>query len=231
MDDATSDKIAGEGAIVKQIEGDYDDAIAEAVKASKEHDMLLVMDTSWPGFEQSSRWVVEGYSTMLAEVDDQLTDQGSEPATLAIASVGVGSWAQAVTQHYKCKEPTGVIATVEPETAACFKTSLENGQNAPVKTGDTIMSGMNCGTVSSIAWPILRAGVDVALTVSDWEAHQAVLYLRECGVDAGPCGAATLAALKKLHRTGLLKLGAESSVILFSTEGSREYAIPQETYD
>ena len=226
MDDATWKKIAGEGAIVKRVDGEYDDAIAAAVKASEEQGMLLVMDTSWPGFEQSSRWVVEGYSTMLAEVDEQLASYESGPATLAIASVGVGSWAQAVTQHYKNQEPTATVATVEPVTAACLKTSLEAGRNTSVKTGDAVMCGMNCGTVSSIAWPILRAGVDASVTVSEAESHEAVVYLRELGIDAGPCGAAPLAALRKLHKAKALELDADTVIILFSTEGYREYVVP-----
>lgn len=234
MDDATWNKIASEGATVKRVAGEYDDAITAAVEASKEQNMLLVMDTSWSGFEQSSRWVVEGYSTMLAEVDDQLASYGSGPATLAIASVGVGSWAQAVTQHYKAKEPPGTVATVEPTCAACLKTSLEADQNTPVKTGDTIMCGMNCGTVSSIAWPVLRAGVDASVMISEIEAHEAVTYLSALdlsvhgvsGVNVGPCGAAPFAALKKLQQAKVLRLDAESTVVLFSTEGYRDYVIP-----
>ncbi|KAL9091425.1 MAG: hypothetical protein Q9165_004811 [Trypethelium subeluteriae] len=228
MDDATRRKIASEGATVRPVDGEYDDAIREAVKASeKEQDTLLVMDTSWPGFEQSSRWVVDGYSTMLAEVDEQLADHKSRAASVAIASVGVGSWAQAVVQHYKNKEPNAIVATVEPITAACLKTSLEADRNTPIKTGDTIMCGMNCGTVSSIAWPVLRAGVDMSLTVSELESHEAVEYLRKHGINAGPCGAAPLAALRKLCKSGSLEQDAESVVVLFSTEGYRDYVIPQ----
>ena len=234
MDDVTWNKIAGEGATVKRVNGEYDDAIEVAVEACEGEGMLLVMDTSWPGFEQSSRWVVEGYSTMLAEVDEQLASYGSGPATLAIASVGVGSWAQAVAQHYKSKEPAGMVATVEPMTAACLKASLEAGQDTAVKTGDTIMCGMNCGTVSSIAWPVLCAGVDASVVVSEVEAHEAVTYISAVDVrvqsisslSVGPCGAAPLAALRKLHKFGALKLGADSVVVLFSTEGYRDYVAP-----
>jgi diaminopropionate ammonia-lyase len=93
--------------------------------------------------------VVEGYMTMLTETDKQLTNMNISRATHALASVGVGSWAQAVTMHYKSKSPSANVIAVEPDTAACLKTSLEAGQITSIATGNTIMNGMNCGTVST----------------------------------------------------------------------------------
>jgi diaminopropionate ammonia-lyase len=90
------------------------------------------------------------------------------------------------------------------------------------------MNGMNCGTVSYTAWPILSRGVDASVTVGDKEAHDDVQYLREQGVHVGPCGAATLSALRKVFREDKARLGLEehSVVVLFSTEGARNYLEP-----
>lgn len=52
IDKATQDKVAGEGAEVRVVEGSYDDSIAAARKEANETGALLVMDTSWPGYEQ-----------------------------------------------------------------------------------------------------------------------------------------------------------------------------------
>lgn len=164
---------------------------------------------------------------MLAEVDEQVTQFSGKPVTHAFASVGVGSWAHAMTAHYKSKEPAATVVTVEPDTAACLKTSLEKGEITTIETGNSIMAGMNCGTVSMIAWPTLREGVDAAVTVADVESHEAVQYLHEHGVEAGPCGAAPLAALQRLSEIGELALGANSVVVLFSTEGARGYPTPK----
>jgi diaminopropionate ammonia-lyase len=226
MDDATWNKIANEGAVVKRVDGEYDDAVQEALQISERNGMLLVMDTSWPGFEEISRWVVEGYSSMLAEVDRQIEDAGSKTPDLVLASVGVGSWAQSVVQHYKTKELRSRVASVEPIYAACLKTSMEAGKNTPVATGDTIMCGMNCGTVSTIAWHILRDGIDAAVIVSEKESHKAVLDLKDQRVNAGPCGAAPLAAVRRLKKEGSLALKGDSVVVLFSTEGYRNYPVP-----
>jgi diaminopropionate ammonia-lyase len=163
---------------------------------------------------------------MLAEVDQQLEVHGSSEATLAIASVGVGSWAHAVVAHYKSKSPSVAVATVEPTAAACLNTSLKVGNIESIETGDTIMNGMNCGTVSAIAWPYLKAGVDASVVINDMESHRMVHYLHEHSVNAGPCGAAPLAALRKLKEEGVLGLGEEDVVVLYCTEGARDYVVP-----
>jgi diaminopropionate ammonia-lyase len=172
--------------------------------------------------------VVEGYMTMLTETDKQLTDMNISRATHALASVGVGSWAQAVTMHYKSKSPSANVIAVEPDTAACLKTSLEAGQITSIATGNTIMNGMNCGTVSTTAWKVLKEGIDASVTVSDVEVHHDLQYLNGHNVKIGPCGAAPLSALKKLcqDKKDELGLGKESIVVLFSTEGPRDYMVP-----
>ena len=163
---------------------------------------------------------------MLTETDRQVAAQtGGRSANLAFVSVGVGSWAHAVVEHYKGNAVENKIVTVEPIAAPSFKESLHCGVLTPIETGETIMNGMNCGTTSDIAWPVLRAGTHAAVTVSDIESHECVQYLQSKGVNAGPCGAATLAALRKL----CLDMSSEEKwnaiVVLFSTEGSREYEI------
>lgn len=167
--------------------------------------------------------------------------------TLVIVSVGVGSWAHAVVAHYKQQRANQgnfktLVATVEPTAAASLLTSLHNGQITSIVTGETIMCGMNCGTTSTIAWPVLRDGVSAAIAVSDREADESLKLLTaqvdgwdrnkapekpdqaNISVRAGPCGAAPLAALKKIMEGKLLEdLGIASDVVLFCTEGERDY--------
>lgn len=168
---------------------------------------------------------------MLTETEKQLQDLGIDEVTHVIASVGVGSWAQAVTMHYKSSNrPSPVtVVTVEPDTAACLKTSLEAGEITPIATGHTIMNGMNCGTPSTTAWKVLKCGVDVSVTVADLDVHRDLQYLHAQGVKNGPCGAAPLSALKKLckEKKEVLSLDEKSVVVLFSTEGARDYVIPK----
>ena len=99
----TAAHITGEGATVIRVDGDYDDAVrAAAEHAGAEPGRALVQDTAWPGYEEVPGWIVEGYDTMLAEVDEQL---GRTPDLVAVP-VGVGSLAQAVVAHYRRADPS-----------------------------------------------------------------------------------------------------------------------------
>lgn len=84
--------------------------------------------------------------------------------------------------------------------------------------------------MSSIAWPLLSRGVDASLTISDYEAHTACEYLGSLGISAGPCGAAGLAALRRLRTPDKLALGLDrnSVVVLLCTEGKRGYSTPRD---
>ena len=165
---------------------------------------------------------------MLMETDKQLQDMGISGATHALVSVGVGSWAQSACMHYKSKPSSATVITVEPETAACLKTSLEAGKITPIETGHTIMNGMCCGTPSTTAWTVLKDAVDVSVTISDVDVHHDLQYLQSQDVNVGPCGAAPLSALKKLCKENAAEIGLDrdSVVILFSTEGARGYVVP-----
>ena len=171
----------------------------------------------------ASQWIVQGYSTMMAEIDRQIPPSSGEAPLLVVTPVGVGSLAHAVVSHYKNQGRRATIVAVEPYTAACLKSSLENGMITPISTGETSMCGMNCGTVSFTAWPYLQAGIDACVTVSDEEAQQAGDVLRDSQINAGSCGAATLAALRKICKDGREQLGlkATSVVVLLMTEGPR----------
>jgi diaminopropionate ammonia-lyase len=165
---------------------------------------------------------------MLTETDKQLQDMNIKGVTHAIASVGVGSWAQAVTMHYKSISHRATIITVEPDTAASLKTSLKAGEMTSISTGHTIMNGMNCGTVSTTAWKVLKNGVDISVTVADIDVHRDLQYLHSQNIRNGPCGAAPLSALKLLcqEKKEELGLNEESVIVLFSTEGARSYVVP-----
>jgi diaminopropionate ammonia-lyase len=163
---------------------------------------------------------------MLLEIDEQLN--GLKP-TAIVTPCGVGSLAQAIVKHYKTSNvPTAAVLTVEPQTAGSLHESLKAGKLLSISTSSTIMTGLECGTISTAAWPVLKEGVDVSVTVSDWEVHEAVLELEGEGIKAGPCGAAALAGLRFLasRDRSLLGLDKGAVVVLICTEGSREYRVP-----
>jgi diaminopropionate ammonia-lyase len=215
--------IADEGADVSVISGSYDEAVAAAVADAESSGGLLVQDTAWPGYEQIPAWIVEGYSTLFVEIDEQL---GADSLDLLVVPVGVGSLAQAAICHYRRAdlERPPALLSVEPETAACVLRSLQADEPITVASSPTIMSGLCCETPSSAAWPYLRHGLDAAVAVGDPAVVAAAGDLAAVGVPAGPCGAATLAAARlALGDPGLreqLGITADSTVVLLSTESS-----------
>ncbi|WP_367048596.1 diaminopropionate ammonia-lyase [Streptomyces sp. Je 1-332] len=222
--------IGAEKAKVTAVMGPYDEAVRLAAEAAAAPDAVLVQDTAWAGYEQIPGWIVEGYSTLCAEIDEQLTDHGGiEGPDLVAVPVGVGSLAQAVVTHYRSR-PSGhapALLAVEPEAAACVLESLTLGEPVSVTTGETTMAGLNCGTPSSIAWPFLRDGLDAAVAVDDAASTRAAVDLAGAGISSGPCGAATLAGLRAAltgagaeERRRSLGLGPASVVVLLSTEGT-----------
>ena len=92
------------------------------------------------------------------------------------------------------------------------------------------MVGLCCGTLSTLGCPMLQHGLAGSSTVTDIEAHETVHELQSLGVDVGPCGAASLAAFRSVARydkaASALHFNKGAIVVLLSTEGDREYAIP-----
>lgn len=229
-DDETVKKIESEGAHVTVTTGDYDEAVARASDESNAMpNGLLIQDNAFEGYEKIPAWIVEGYSTLLFETERQLTAQGLQ-ATLLVTPIGVGSLGHAVVAYSKSDGRTIAVLTVEPETAACLNKNLQAGKWETIETTATIMNGMNCGTVSPISWPILKHGVDASVTISDLECHDAIKYLEAQGINAGPCGAASLSALrnwaKSKSKSSSSILDANAVVVLLSTEGGRGYKVP-----
>ena len=77
---ARREAIAEEGAEVIVVDGTYDEAV-ELSAAEEGESTLLVSDMSWPGYERIPLWVIEGYSTMLWEIDDELKRRNEKDPT------------------------------------------------------------------------------------------------------------------------------------------------------
>jgi diaminopropionate ammonia-lyase len=232
------DRINAEGALLAQVDADYDGAVM-AARADVEAGGggMLIQDTAWDGYEQVPSWIVAGYETLFAEIDAQLAAAGAAHfggagAGLIGMPVGVGSLAQAAVAHYRSsglrRAERPLLLSVEPDTAACVLRSLADGALTAVATGTTVMNGLNCGTPSSIAWPYLRDGLDAAIAVTDADAREAVAALSSAGVSAGPSGVAGLAGLRAAligagaasRRRDLgLEAGPAPVVVCLSTEG------------
>jgi diaminopropionate ammonia-lyase len=225
MAPARIDAIRSEGAEVRVIDGSYDDAVDASAHLASDR-CMVISDTAWPGYEDVPRWVIEGYSTILWEIEDALTELGESGPDLVAIQIGVGALASAVVRHYRQPghDPRPVIVGVEPTHAACMLASIEHGEPVQIPgPHDSIMSGLNCGVPSPLAWPIVSKGIDQFVAVEDERSRQAMRDLAASGVVAGECGAAGLAGLKTLREVGVLPTGAKRALII-SSEGATDPA-------
>ncbi len=223
------DGIAGEGAQVEVVEGTYDDAVERAAREANDRS-LVISDTSWPGYEQIPHWVMEGYSTIFREIDNQLARRGEPMPDLFPIQFGVGALAAALVRHGSPGVPK--IVSIEPLRAACALASIVAGKIVALPgPHDSIMAGLNCGRPSLIAWPIVSSGIDAFLAVSDERAREAMRALASAGIVAGETGAAGLAGLIELlsgeestEYRRPLGVNQETRAIILVTEGATDRA-------
>jgi diaminopropionate ammonia-lyase len=222
--------IAEEGAEVIVVDGTYDEAVERSATEEGES-TLLVSDMSWPGYERIPSWVIEGYSTMLWEIDDALKRRNEGGPDLVVAQVGVGAFAAAVARQFRRPGalPRPTLMSVEPASADCLLESVAAGRIVSVPgPHDSIMSGLNCGRISLVAWPTVSRTIDLLVAVDDEPAREAMRLAAESGIESGETGAAGLGGLLEILRTGgaevrrTLGIDRETRVLLFNCEGATD---------
>jgi diaminopropionate ammonia-lyase len=185
--------LASEGAEVEIVYGDYDDAVA-ASAAMASDDVLVISDTSWPGYREVPAWVADGYGTIFAELEHQLHD----PFELFAVQIGVGALASATVRALAA--PGRFILGVEPADADCALRAVRDGEHARAPGPHrSVMVGLNCGSASPIALPDMRAGIDAFCAVEDDAVTTAVRLLLDDDLTCGETGAAGVAGLVALR--------------------------------
>jgi diaminopropionate ammonia-lyase len=227
---ARREAIAGEGAEVVVVEGTYDEAVERS--AEEGEDGLVISDMSWPGYERIPWWVIEGYSTMLWEIEDELARRGEAGPDLVVVQAGVGAFGAAVARHFRSPAASThpKLMSVEPASADCLLESVAAGLIVSVPgPHDSIMSGLNCGRPSLVAWPVVSRSIDLLVAVDDEPAREAMRLAAEAGVVSGETGAAGLGGLLELLRSEegeearrTLGVSGQTRVLLFNCEGATD---------
>jgi diaminopropionate ammonia-lyase len=221
--------IQSEGATCTVVAGSYDDAVARSAEDASDR-CLVISDTSWPGYDEVPRWVIEGYSTIFFEIDNELDVRHEPHPDLVIVQLGVGALGAAAVRHFRSQGVVdATLVGVEPSSAACVFASARAGRMVSVHgPHDSIMAGLNCGTPSLVAWPIVSRGFDAFMAIEDERAREGMKLLARAGVVAGETGAAGVGGLLELlsPRNGSarshLVLDESTRVLLISTEGATD---------
>lgn len=217
------------------INGNYDEAVRQAVRQAQRPDTLLIQDTAWEGYQEIPRRVMQGYLTLFEEAFAQL---GDTAPTHLFVPCGVGSLAASL-QAYLIEalgERRPRLVVVESAAADCYyRSMIGGGQTIVPVTGpmETRMAGLACGEPTRAGWNILRHYADVFVRCSDAVAVAGVQRLahplgKDPVVESGECGAVTLGLLRLLmapnhaREREMLGLGPRSRVLLFSTEGATD---------
>lgn len=234
------DAIAREGADVSITDLNYDDAVRLANKGAEEHGWIMVQDTAWDGYEEIPLWIMQGYSTIINEIVEQLEAAKEEKPTHVFLQAGVGSFAGAIQGYlahlYGDDRPITIIC--EPHGANCIYKSMEANDGKPHNvTGDltTIMAGLACGEPNTISWKILRDNADFSVSCDDSIAARGMRVLssplgNDQRVISGESGAVglglfTVLSEKKEEYAELmkaLKIDENSRILCISTEGDTD---------
>lgn len=237
MVEARISAISSHGAIVTVVDGEYDDAVRAAAQFASDRSQtpseappsaprcLVISDTSWPGYVLPPRDVIAGYSTIFAELDEQLAAERWAAPTHWFVPAGVGALLAAVVAAVRSDEnpssPTRIIC-VEPVDADCLLESARAGEITEVPGPHrSQMVGLNCGTPSPEAWESVKSGTDAFIGVPDSMCEAAVRLLAANGVNAGETGSAALAGALAAAITNRVELGItpDSCFGIIVTEG------------
>ena len=226
------DAIAAYGAEVRRVPGTYDDAVRQADRVAATEKWFVVSDTSWPGYTDVPRDIMQGYRVMADEAAAQWAAEDADaPPSHVFIQGGVGGVAAAVSAQMRALyRPTPMVIVVEPDKAACLLASAELGTPTAVPGGlDTVMAGLACGEPSLLAWQELERGAAAFMAVPDEAAIACMKLLAGLGIVAGESGVAGLAgfllAAADPAARETLGLGPDSRVLLFSTEGATDPAL------
>ncbi len=235
------EKIRDEGARAEILDMNYDDCVRFTAAEAAREGWVVVQDTAWEGYREIPLWIMEGYGTMVVEALEQLKSRGERRPTHVFIQAGVGSLPAAVQAVLAARlgaEAPKVIV-VEADKAACFYKSALAGNEAPLAvTGDldTVMAGLACGEANVIAFEILRDYAEAFVACPDPVAARGMRLLGnplrgDGAVVSGESGAVTaglvsflMADERQRPLREALRLGADSSVLLFSTEGDTDPA-------
>ncbi len=221
------------GADVVRTAGNYDDSVQQADRDARRKGWFVISDTSYPGYMDIPRDVMQGYQLMVHEAVVAL----DRWPTHVFVQAGVGGFAAAVCAYFWERSATHrpVLVVVEPERADCLMQSAKAGELVAVKGDlDTLMAGLACGEVSLLAWEILQTGADAFCTIGDAAAVEVMRLLAsptagDPAIVAGESAVAGLAAalliLQQAQARDALGLSADSRLLFFGSEGDTDPAL------
>ena len=223
------DAIARFGAEVVRVPGNFDAALDAAIAdaaGSAQH--LLIADVAMDGSTDVARDTLAGYAVL---ADELMRAPEAPGITHLFVAAGNGTLAAASCARLwqLCGSGRPWVVSAEPSCSDCLRRSLAADEPVTLAdAGESVMDGLVVGTPSRVAWPILRDGIDAAVTVPD---DRAIATLRDLATGAhgdapleiGETGIAAIAALIEATRSPVVRralgITAESRLTAIACEG------------
>ncbi|HAY40891.1 MAG TPA: diaminopropionate ammonia-lyase [Gammaproteobacteria bacterium] len=219
--------IAKFGANVHRIDGNYDDSVHIAAKVSADNNYFVVSDTSYEGYTEIPKSVMQGYTIMVDEAINQI----NKFPTHVFLQGGVGGLAAAVVSYFIEYDHinTPIFVVVEPSNADCLFQSAKSGIPTIIE-GDleTVMAGLACGEVSLLAWEILKNRVNHFMVIDDLSVAPTMQLLASSStpIISGESAVAGLSgfllAAKNDSLREELNIDSNSRILCFGTEGDTD---------
>lgn len=227
------ENIRKENAICEVTDVNYDDTVRLAAQMAEKNNWVLIQDTAWEGYTDIPRYIMEGYTTLGAEISEQIP----KAPTHIFLQAGVGAMAGALTGYFRNMYEGVRIVILEPNGADCiYESALSDDGERKFVEGDllTIMAGLACGEPCTIAWEEIKSNADLVMSLPDWVSANGMRILANpVGDDekiiSGESGAVSVGAIYEImlndELTDLrksLELSENSRIVCISTEGATD---------
>ncbi len=197
------------GALIVQVEGDFDVALSMLRALTDELPIYLVNSVN--------PYRIEGQKTIVIEMMEQLGWQAPDAIALPGGNLGnTAAFGKSLIELYQ----TGLIdtvprlLTVQAEGAAPFADYFDSGfDRYESVAAETVATAIRIGDPASIgrARKAIQFSNGIVARVSDKEILEAKALIDRCGIGCEPASAATLAGVRKLVAVG--EIGPDANVV------------------
>lgn len=211
--EAFAERLRGHGAEVVREGAVYEDSMAAAARAADAEGLILLSDSSWPGYAARPHRLMEGYLVLMAEAVSQLP----HAPTHIFLQAGVGGLAGACAAHARAVWGDAPrIIVVEPEAAPALAASIAAGAAVIAPGPVSAMGRLDCKEPSLIALKSLARDADDFMTLTEEEGAAGSVAALNAGFASTPSGSAGLAGL--LAAPPDVGLSAASRVLVILSE-------------
>ncbi|WP_440676518.1 diaminopropionate ammonia-lyase [Candidatus Pelagibacter sp. HIMB1593] len=235
VSDARGKAMEALGAEVIKVKGNYENSLIECIKQSTENNWQIVQDVAWKDYMLVPKYTMAGYSVMMKEIAEQISD---EKISHIILQAGVGGMAGAMVAgiaRYLDNIPK--IIVVEPDSAACVMESIKTGKIEKIDIKrESLMGGMSCGEVSLVPWEILKNSVKHCISLPDDDIAKTMKLLGNAsfseesiiaGENAAPGVISLIASCEDETIKTKIDLNENSNVLIFGCEGDTDQEMYQ----